>query len=298
MENPLVTVIVVSYNHSKYIKENLDSIKNQTYDNIQLIVGDDASKDNSVEVFQQWLQENNYPAITNFHRKNTGLATMLNECVTLAEGKYIKIIAADDFLHPESIAKCVEKLETLGESYGMVFTDTYAIDSNSKIAADIADYNTLGNVSSEVFKKELIKSNRIAALTVLMRTEALHKTGEYKSDLLIEDYYRWLKINALYNIAYIPQKLSYYRLHEENVSQTKIQRIESESVMLQMLFDEAGENRQKINSFTSKKYLNQEKLSSEFLIAYRNYPFSIKRLSFALHYKIPVSIYQFFNKIL
>ena len=58
MGTPLVTVISVSYNHSRYIKENLDSIKNQTYKNIQLIVGDDASSDNSAKVFQEWLQSN------------------------------------------------------------------------------------------------------------------------------------------------------------------------------------------------------------------------------------------------
>ena len=62
MNYPLVSIIVVSYNHSGYIKENLDSVKNQTYPNIQLIVADDASPDNSAEVFEQWLKDNNYPA--------------------------------------------------------------------------------------------------------------------------------------------------------------------------------------------------------------------------------------------
>jgi len=298
MEHPLVTIIVISYNHSKYIKENLDSIKNQIYNNIQLIVGDDASVDASVDVFKEWLQENRYPALTNFHQKNTGLATMLNECTALAEGKYIKIIAADDFLHPESIQKCVEKLEISGENYGMVFTDTYAIDENSKITNDIADYNSLGSVSPEVFKKELIKSNRIAALTVLMRKEALQKTGEYRADLLIEDYYRWLKINSLFYIAYIPEKLAYYRLHQGNLSKIKAQRIDWESVMLQMIFDKDGDNRQKINNFTSKKYLNRQKLPTEYRMVYKNYPYSVKRLSFALNYKIPVLLYRFLNKLL
>ena len=57
---PLVTIVVISYNQSKYIKENLDSIKAQTYLNIELIVADDASPDNSVEIFESWLKHNNY----------------------------------------------------------------------------------------------------------------------------------------------------------------------------------------------------------------------------------------------
>ena len=83
MDQPLVSIVVVSYNQGKYIKENLDSINSQTYDNIQLIVADDASKDTTVEVFDNWLLENNYSAEKNYHQKNTGLATILNECLKL-----------------------------------------------------------------------------------------------------------------------------------------------------------------------------------------------------------------------
>ena len=143
---PLVTIVVISYNQGKYIRENLDSIKNQTYPNIELIVGDDASPDNSVEVFENWLKENNYPTTyKNYHTKNTGLATMLNECIEKANGKYIKLIAADDFLHPEAIEKCVEKLESLGEDYGMVFTDTFAINDHSNIISNIAENFAFGS---------------------------------------------------------------------------------------------------------------------------------------------------------
>ncbi|GAB0155139.1 hypothetical protein CHRYSEOSP005_03990 [Chryseobacterium sp. Alg-005] len=294
----LVSIIVSSYNQEKYIKECLDSIKAQTYSNIQLIVADDASKDGSVQAFENWLQGNNYPASTNFHQKNTGLATMLNECVGLVKGKYVKVIAADDFLHPEAIEKCVSRLEELGDEYGMVYTDTYAINDHSDIIEDIADYDALGNIDKDVFRKELIKSNRIAALTVLMRKEALLKTGEYKSDFLIEDYYRWLKISASYYIAYIPEKLAYYRIHDSNLSSARKQRIEIENLILQMLFDKEGEVKNKINSLTQKFYLNKSELPSEYIDAYKQYPYNMKRLNFALQNKIPVFIYTFLNKII
>lgn len=294
----LVTIIVSSYNQEKYIKECLDSIKAQTYSNIQLIVADDASKDGSVNVFENWLQENNYPASNNFHQKNTGLATMLNECIELIEGNYVKVIAADDFLHPEAIEKCVAELEKLGSGYGMVYTDTYAINDYSDIIEDIADYDALGNIDKDIFRKELIKSNRIAALTVLMRKEALLNTGEYKSDFLIEDYYRWLKISASYYIAYIPEKLAYYRIHDSNLSSARKQRIETENLILQMMFDKEGEIKEKINSLTQKYYLNREELPSEYIDAYKQYPYHMKRLNFALQNKVPVFIYKFFNKII
>lgn len=298
MEQPLVTVVVVSYNQSQFIKENLDSIKNQTYKNIQLIVGDDASPDHSVEVFEQWLQENNYPAEKNFHTKNTGLPTMLNECLELAKGKYIKIIAADDFLHPESIEKSVSALERLGSEYGMSFSHTHAVNNDSQIIEDIADYDALGKIDPYVFREELLKGNRIAALTVLLRTDVVRETGQYDAQFIIEDYYRWLKVSQKYLIAYIPEKLAYYRLHTDNISKVKADRIEMEAALLQMMFDKKGVSRGSINYITQKLYQSGAQLPEEYINAYHTYPFRSKKLDFAVKKKLPVSLYKVLKKII
>ena len=295
---PLVTIVVISYNQSKYIKENLDSIKAQTYLNIELIVADDASPDNSVEIFESWLKNNNYSAKKNFHQKNTGLATVLNECIELAKGKYIKLIAADDFLHPEAIENCVLKLEELGDEYGMVFTDTYAIDDNSKVIADIANYNDLGNVDPLIFKHELIKGNRIAALTVLMKLDVVKKTGKYDSNFIVEDYYRWLKISRDYLIAYVPKKLAYYRQHTNNISKTKADRIDQEDLMLKIMFDDTGYVDKNINSRLYLRYINNQTIDPDLKNLYSNYPYKTKRLALAITYHIPVFIYRLVSKVL
>lgn len=297
MEQPLVTVVVVSYNHSKFVKENLDSIKNQTYKNIQLIVGDDASPDQSAEVIEQWLQENKFSAQKNFHIQNTGLAAMLNECVALAKGKYIKLIAADDFLHPQALEKSVSKLESLGNKYGMLFTNTHTIDNDSNIIEDIANYNTLGNIDPHIFRKELIKGNRIAALTVLLRTDVLKETGKYDSKFIVEDFYRWLMISEKYLIGYIPEKLAYYRMHQENISKIREEKIEMETILLQMMFDKEGIVKERVNRFTQKYYFSGIKLPPEYKSAYHDYPFRVKRLDLALQNRIPVPFYKLLNKI-
>lgn len=297
MDEPLVTIIVVSYNHSKYIKECLNSVKDQTYNNIQLIVGDDASSDHSVNIFEQWLQDNNYPAEKNFHPQNTGLATMLNECIALAKGSYIKLIAADDFLHINAIEKYVFKLESLGKEYGMVFSNTHTIDDASTIIKDIADYDTLGNIDPNVFRKELVKGNRIAALTVLLRADILKETGPYDAKLVVEDYFRWLKISEKYLISYIPEKLAYYRLHAENISKIKAEKIEMETTLLQMMFDKEGSVKDRINRYTHRYYLAGKKLSDEYKNAYHSYPFRTKRLDLAIRNNLPTLIYKVINKI-
>ncbi|WP_312389413.1 glycosyltransferase [Chryseobacterium sp.] len=292
MNQPLVTIIVVSYNHAKYIPENLENIKNQTYGNIQLIVGDDASADNSVEVFEQWLQQNNYSAEKNFHTQNTGFAEMLNECIELAKGEYIKVLAADDYLHPEAIQKCVEKLESCGESYGMVYSNTHAINDDSEIIDDLADYDAFGTIDPETLRKDVIKYNRIPALTVVMRTKVLHETGKYDAQFIAEDYYRWLKIREKYMIAYIPEKLAYYRVHTGNISKLRAERLDNEFTMLQMMFDTDGTVRNKVNGFIQDKYLAKKEIPKDLFELYKNYPFNVKRLVFCIQYHIPPKIFE------
>ncbi|MFV0178234.1 glycosyltransferase family 2 protein [Empedobacter falsenii] len=295
---PLVTIVVISYNQSKYINENLDSIKNQSYPNIELIVADDASTDNSVEIFDSWLKDNNYSAKKNYHTKNTGLATVLNECVELATGKYIKLIAADDFLHPKAIEKCVQKLEELGDEYGMVFTNTNTIDDNSEIINIDADYNIDSEINPYVLKKELLKKNIISALSVVMSLDVLKVTGDYNSSLLVEDYYRWLKINENYLIAYIPDKLAFYRYHENNITKLKKDRIIKEDIYLKILYDKDGDIKNIINGYFLDRYINKKNIDRDIIEQYNNYSFKIKRLSIAIKYNIPLYAYKMISKII
>jgi alpha-1,3-rhamnosyltransferase len=293
---PLVSIVVVSYNQGKYIRENLDSIKAQTYPNIELIVADDASQDNSVDVFNEWLKENNYPAQTNYHTKNTGLATTLNESVEMVTGKYVKFIAADDFLHPESIEKCVQRLEDLGEEYGMVHTNVHCIDDASKIIEDRIDLNKFNDVDKDEFRRNLLKSNTIAALSVVLRTEVLRETGLYDNTFLVEDFYRWLKINEKYYIAYVAEKLAFYRLHPTNISALKQNIVEEDVYILKMLFDQ-GLYHQEIKSYVFNRYLNAD-VTPRLLKYYRNYQNRDKQLLFFINGCFPAVIYRIYNKFL
>lgn len=292
MVEPLVSVVVVSYNQASYITQNLDALKSQTYTNWELIVADDSSKDNSVEIFKNWLVDNDASAKEIFHTKNTGLATVLNEALALCTGEYVKFIAADDYMHPACLEKSVRCLEEKGKEYGMVFTDTFCVDENNNALDDIADYNKLGNILPEEFRKELIKGNRIAALTVLMRTCVVKETGKYDSKFIIEDYFRWLKINEKYWIAYVPEKLAYYRLHGENISKTKAERISTECLMLQLMFDHTGILKERINHFFIDQYILRREGPIALMQLYNNYPFATKTLKFCISKNVPTFAFK------
>lgn len=289
---PLVTVVVVSYNHSGYIEECLNSIKNQTYKNIQLIVGDDASPDNSLKVFENWLVNNNYPAEKNFHTKNTGLATMLNECVQLARGKYIKLIAADDFLHPDFLEKCVKTLETKDNSFAVAFTSAYIVEKDKSLAEYYGNFDFYKD--EHQFRKLEKTRNFVPAVSALIKTQALIETGSYNKDILLEDYDKWLKINQKYFFIFIPEHLAYYRKHDENISTLKSRIVFVEEILLRLQYDTELENKVELNNSIKKIYLtskSKEELKKTFE-KYDRYKGKEPWLNFCLRYRLPVKLYH------
>lgn len=298
MNKGLVSIIVCSYNHEKYIIQCLDSIKSQSYTNIQLIVADDASKDNSVEIFEQWLADNNYPAEKNFHQKNKGFAITLNKCIKISKGEYIKIIAADDYLHPESIEYCVNALDQLGNNYGMVFSDFWTIDDDNHPVKFFLNYENKDffNPDNSLKKEQLVKYNCIISPTVLMRKDVLLATGEYNPSLLLEDHDRWLRINEIKKIHFIDRKLVYYRVLESGVTSTRHERMFEEDFYLRMKYDKTGVNKKIFFEYLREKYLNKEKIPALVKRSYLQYPFRIKSLSFALKVNLPQFLYSLFLK--
>ncbi len=291
INTPLVTIVVISYNHSRFLVECLNSIQSQTYGNIELIVADDASTDNSVPVIEAWLLENNRIAKKQFHQINTGVVQTLNECIALAQGKYIKLLAADDYLAPTCIEKSVNFLEQENQQYGMVFTDIYAVNNDSEILPDYADYNALASCGPETFNKELLKGNRIAALSVCMKLDVLKETGAYDTEFLTEDYYRWLKIAEKYLIGYIPEKLAYYRFHDSNISKHKQQLVEEDSFILSMRFDKTGYNKTNINAYIIQRFID-DTLNERILSAFMSYRYKKLWISIALKFNIIGNIFK------
>ncbi len=105
----LVSVVVITYNSAKYVIETLESVKDQTYKNIELVVADDASTDDTLTLVKQWVDANKgrfsgYKVVES--EINTGIAPNLNRGIMAATGAYIKPIAGDDLLLNNCIRKC------------------------------------------------------------------------------------------------------------------------------------------------------------------------------------------------
>ena len=128
MINPLVSIIVPSYNHIKYIEICLNSIVNQTYKNIELIVIDDGSSDGSVEFLQKYFDHLKLENKKLILQKNQGAHNAINNGLKLATGEYVTILNSDDIYAPDRLKILVNYSEA--NNAKMVFTHVYFIDEN------------------------------------------------------------------------------------------------------------------------------------------------------------------------
>lgn len=219
---PLVTVVTPCYNHENYIIESLESVKNQTYTNIQHIIIDDCSTDNSVKVIENWIKENDYDCTFIKHEVNQGICKTLNESIKLAKGKYWAGCTSDDAYLPYKIEKQIEKIEKSNEDVACVYTDSLKIDSSSNIIE--------GTFLKDIFKdieiptgnifSRLIYKNFIPGMTVLIKMSVFEDLGMYDENLIYEDFDFYLRVAEKYKWEYIDIPTTKYRLHETNYHKT------------------------------------------------------------------------------
>lgn len=219
-EIPLVTIIACCYNHERFVVECLEGIRNQSYHNIQLIIMDDCSKDNSVSLIQDWITTHHYDCLFVAHKNNQGLCKTLNEALGIAKGKYISIIATDDVWMSDFVNQYVNMFENGPENIGVVYGSAYDIDEFGNLLP--GKNRLLGNKPVGDVYNELLKNNFIMANAVLIRRCCFEKIGNYDESLYFEDYDMWLRIARAYKFAYLPNILAKYRSHSASMSNSNL----------------------------------------------------------------------------
>jgi len=225
MEFPLVTFVSPCYNHSKYIIESLDSIRNQTYPNIEHIIIDDCSKDDSVAIIEDWIRKHNYKCTFIKHSSNKGISYTLNESIRMAKGEFWTGLATDDFIVPDRTSKFVKFLQH-DPTLLMVVSDCKLINSQSEV---IKINGTDSLIELNLITKELsfendfgtypslLASNHISP-NLMCRRKTFDIVGLYDENLGFEDWDMWLRISVEKRIGAIKEYLCFYRVHNMNSS--------------------------------------------------------------------------------
>ncbi len=218
MENknnlPLVSVVVPCYNHEKYVKETIESIINQTYKNIELIVIDDGSKDNSVEIIKEMIPacEKRFTRFEFRNRPNKGLCATLNEALEWCEGKYFSGIASDDIIRTYKTEEQVKYLEKNQDTIG-VFGAVKVLYKNGYEKEIIKKRNSYN------FDDIFLHKHNLPAPTSLLRLENVKSVGGYREDFIIEDWAMWLDLTENGGkLDYLNKVFASYRRHDGNLS--------------------------------------------------------------------------------
>ena len=219
---PLVTIGIANYNYAEFITQALESVANLHYGNCEIIIVDDCSKDNSVQVIEQWI--NNYPGNWKIsfirNAQNTGVANVCNLILQNASGKYYQILDADDLLKSDKLEEQVAVLEN-DEKIALTYSNISVIDENNEIIEE--DYlKRIGfdknNMPEGNVLNELLMFNFIPNPSVLIRTEYAKQIGGYDLSFQVQDYYLYLTLSEHFSFSYSNCITGYYRVHSDSLS--------------------------------------------------------------------------------
>ncbi len=212
-----VSVCIPTYNSAKYIRECIESVLAQSYTEFELVVSDDASTDNTLDIVQSYT----HPRVR-IHRleHNMGLAFNLNHAASLAQGKYLKFLCHDDLLEPRCLETQVATMER-NAALSMMTSSVRYIDSAGRTAKQVSRLPqevTLREI--DVVAGNLLYGNVVGALSaVLIRRECLEKAGPFSAAFPESmDIEMWLRLSKQGPVGYLPEPLCRIRLHPETLT--------------------------------------------------------------------------------
>lgn len=216
-EDPSATVVIVCYNHERYVEQCLQSALGQTYPNTRVLVIDDCSTDGSVDVISSFVDSSgrDVPVIVN--EVNLGLCATLNRALESVSSDFVALIAADDWMAPQRVERQVHRLVELGEGYGAVYSDFCFVDGPEGSPRPESARAGVSCPEGDIFG-QLVAQNVIPAPTVMLRRNVLDQVGGYDESLGAEDYDMWLRIARRYRWAFVDEPLVYYRLLDGSLS--------------------------------------------------------------------------------
>lgn len=250
-ENGLVSVIVASYNHAKYLPKRMESLLSQTYTNLEIIVIDDCSSDNSKEVLSNYTYDPRVNLI--FKEKNEGWVAVSNQGAKMAKGDFVIFANCDDYCHIKMIESLVLGIRS-SKNIGVSFCRSEMVDENNKFIGNDYDvreksFRDLCSKSTIIYSKEIYKfflnSCVIPNLSAaLIKKECFEKIG-YFSDAYKAccDWDIFLKIFETYDAYYVSDEYNSFRQHVNTIRSFLKGRVEYEEFIRLLLSQIKDNNR-------------------------------------------------------
>lgn len=211
----LVSVIMASYNHEKYLPQAIESVLNQTCPDLELIIVDDCSKDNSREIIEAY-QKKDRRVKASFHNENQGIARTANDALKAATGQYLSFIGSDDLWVPTKLERQLKVIADHEDA--VVWSEGDVVDADgAPTGQNFTDFNGSGDkhTSGRIYK-EIINENYIFGQSLLFKREYTDGLG-FNPDLkYLCDYQFVVDLAYQHDFLFIPESLAKYRIHGKN----------------------------------------------------------------------------------
>lgn len=253
MKDLIVSICIPTFNGEKYLQEALDSVKAQSYKNIEVIISDDQSSDSTWEICRKFKEEVDFPVYLYIHQPK-GIGANWNYCIEQSNGSYIKLLFQDDILEKN----CIETMMSfLNENkLDIVVSKRSLIDKDSNFIKEggwytnFKDLQTTAGITTSTFTilskthlkhlkyKRFSADNIIGEPCVSLFTKKLFKkTGPFREDLKqILDYEYWLRVLIKFDIGIIEEKLVRFRYHDQQTSNINfIKNVSERHIILDIL---------------------------------------------------------------
>ena len=252
-----VSVIIPVYNASRFIRQTIESVLSQTYKNLELIIVDDGSTDDSPEIIKSFKDSR----IVFIRQKNKGVSAARNTAVAASSGKFIALLDHDDIWFPEKLEKQIPLFEKNPET-GLVYSDIGYIDADGKqVSWMLKQFEPhRGYVLKELFLNDFIP-----CLTAVFRRDVLKKTGLFNEKYrFAEEYDLFLRIARYYQVDFVDEVLACYRVHETNLSRNVIAGYLENIEILESFYHNVPE----VKNF---EHVARERISKMYFITGRRY---------------------------
>jgi len=211
MQVELITIITANYNAAQFITQTIESVLVQEYTNWEMIIIDDVSTDNSLEIIQKYILKDDRINLIQLDR-NSGPAVARNTGIKEAKGRYIAFLDSDDVWTPNKLAVQITFMQERNISFSYASYDL--IDEENSLKGEFL-------VEGKVNYTDLLKTCDIGCLTAVYDTKVLGKV-EMPLILRRQDYGLWLRLLKKIDYAYaIEDKLGVYRLRRSSISSNK-----------------------------------------------------------------------------
>jgi glycosyltransferase involved in cell wall biosynthesis len=225
-------VIIPAYNAERFISRTLDSVRDQTYRNIEVLVVDDGSQDQTAEIVDSMCDKDH--RIQLLHQNQSGVAAARNTAIQKAKGQFIAPIDADDIWHPQNIEKQVQCMLDAEPSVGLVYAWSAVIDEQGILTGDFRVSPIEGDVYETLLSHNFLRN----ASACLIRSDCLNEVGFYNTQFLqhnaqgCEDWDLYLRIAENYQFRVVPDFLIGYRRVKNSMSSNFSAMASSHSFML------------------------------------------------------------------